>query len=119
MHLPLRAIEAGRGCAVNRHALTTLRIRSVHLARADISERGPLADRERLPNTVCEGYAKKSSTVGLAFCFNGLDMPGVATGLLSPVWAMAVRVILIFCNALWGKSALFFNAVMSVGGRQQ
>ncbi len=67
---------------------------------------------------MCEGYAKKSSTVGLAFCFNGLDMPGAATGLIYPVWAMAaraVRVTLVFCNALWGKPSLFFNAVMSVG----
>jgi P-type Cu+ transporter len=62
VQLPIRAIEAGRGFAVNRHARNTLRIRGVNLAREDIIESGPRADLELRPNMVCEGCAEKIST---------------------------------------------------------
>jgi heavy metal translocating P-type ATPase len=64
------------------------------------------------------GYRKMVQNVVLAFCFNGIGIPVAATGLIYPVWAMAAMagsVTTIFFNSLWGKSSLFFNAVMSVG----
>jgi heavy metal translocating P-type ATPase len=67
------------------------------------------------------GYRKMLQNVVLAFCFNGIGIPIAATGLIYPVWAMAAMagsVTLIFCNSLWGKPSLFFNAVMSVGRPQ-
>lgn len=54
----------------------------------------------------------------LAFCFNGIGIPLAATGLVYPVWAMvamAVSVTAIFFNSLWGRPALFINAILSVG----
>lgn len=56
--------------------------------------------------------------VARAFAFNGLGVPLAATGLLYPVWAMAamaVSVTAIFANSLWGRPALLFDAVRSVG----
>jgi heavy metal translocating P-type ATPase len=67
------------------------------------------------------GYRTMLQNVVLAFCFNGIGIPIAATGLIYPVWAMAAMagsVTLIFCNSLWGKPSLFFNAVMSVGRPQ-
>lgn len=46
--------------------------------------------------------------VGLAFLFNGVDIPLAATGVLYPVWAvvaMAASVTTIFVNTLWGGPA--------------
>ena len=63
-------------------------------------------------------YRKMLQNVILAFCFNGIGIPVAATGLLYPVWAMAAMaasVTMIFFNSLWGKPALFFGAIMSVG----
>ena len=56
--------------------------------------------------------------VTLAFLFNGIGIPVVATGLVNPVWAMAamaVSVTAIFLNSLWGRPRLFFDAILSVG----
>jgi heavy metal translocating P-type ATPase len=64
------------------------------------------------------GYRKMLQNVILAFCFNGIGIPAAATGLIYPVWAMAAMaasVTAIFFNSLWGRPALFFDAVMSVG----
>jgi heavy metal translocating P-type ATPase len=63
-------------------------------------------------------YRKTKQNVVLAFLFNGLGLPAAATGLVYPVWAMAAMaasVTSIFVNALWGRPALFFDAVLSVG----
>ena len=63
-------------------------------------------------------YRKTRQNVALAFTFNGLGIPLAATGLLYPVWAMAamaVSVTAIFANSLWGRPALLFEAVRSVG----
>lgn len=63
-------------------------------------------------------YAKMLQNVTLAFMFNGIGIPIVATGLVYPVWAMvamAVSVTAIFFNSLWGQPRLFFDAIMSVG----
>lgn len=63
-------------------------------------------------------YRKTRQNVALAFAFNGLGIPLAATGLLYPVWAMAamaVSVTAIFANSLWGRPALLFDAVRSVG----
>jgi heavy metal translocating P-type ATPase len=65
-------------------------------------------------------YRKTRQNVALAFIFNGLGIPLAATGLLYPVWAMAamaVSVTAIFANSLWGRPALLFDAVRSVGRR--
>ncbi len=65
-------------------------------------------------------YRKTRQNVALAFTFNGIGIPLAATGLLSPVWAMAamaVSVTAIFANSLWGRPALLFDAVRSVGRR--
>lgn len=65
-------------------------------------------------------YRKMLQNVSLAFLFNGLGVPLAATGLVNPVWAMAAMatsVTLIFFNSLWGRPALFFDAIMSVGRR--
>ncbi|MGH9130763.1 MAG: heavy metal translocating P-type ATPase [Acidimicrobiales bacterium] len=65
-------------------------------------------------------YRKTRQNVALAFAFNGLGIPAAATGLLDPVWAMAamaVSVTVIFANSLWGRPALLFEAVRSVGHR--
>ncbi len=66
-------------------------------------------------------YRKTRQNVALAFAFNGLGIPIAATGLLYPVWAMAamaVSVTAIFANSLWGRPALLFDAVRSVGRHQ-
>ncbi len=67
-------------------------------------------------------YRKTRQNVALAFIFNGLGIPLAATGLLYPVWAMAamaVSVTAIFANSLWGRPALLFDAVRSVGRRPE
>ncbi|MHB1884939.1 MAG: heavy metal translocating P-type ATPase [Acidimicrobiales bacterium] len=67
-------------------------------------------------------YRKTRQNVALAFAFNGLGIPLAATGLLYPVWAMAamaVSVTAIFANSLWGRPALLFDAVLSVGHHQE
>jgi len=69
-------------------------------------------------------YRTTRQNVVLAFLFNGIGIPAAATGLLQPVWAMvamAASVTTIFLNSLWGRPALFVDAVRSVGrpdGRQ-
>lgn len=63
-------------------------------------------------------YSKTRQNVALAFIFNGVGIPIAATGLLYPVWAMAamaLSVTSIFTNSLWGRPALLFQAVLSVG----
>jgi P-type E1-E2 ATPase len=63
-------------------------------------------------------YRKVKQNVALAFLFNGIGIPAAATGLVYPVWAMvamAVSVSSIFINSLWGRPALFFDAILSVG----
>ncbi|HEX2273700.1 MAG TPA: cation-translocating P-type ATPase [Acidimicrobiales bacterium] len=63
-------------------------------------------------------YRKTCQNVTLAFLFNGVGIPLAATGLVYPVWAMvamALSVTSIFVNSLWGRPALFFEAVLSVG----
>lgn len=67
-------------------------------------------------------YRKTRQNVALAFAFNGIGIPIAATGLLYPVWAMAamaVSVTAIFANSLWGRPALLFDAVRSVGRRHE
>jgi P-type E1-E2 ATPase len=62
-------------------------------------------------------YRKTRQNVTLAFLFNGVGIPLAATGLVYPVWAMvamALSVTSIFVNSLWGRPALFFDAVLSV-----
>ena len=64
------------------------------------------------------GYRTMRQNVALAFLFNGIGIPLAATGLVYPVWAMvamAASVTTIFLNSLWGRGALFFEAVQSVG----
>jgi heavy metal translocating P-type ATPase len=69
-------------------------------------------------------YRTTRQNVVLAFLFNGIGIPAAATGLLQPVWAMvamAASVTTIFLNSLWGRPALFVDAVRSAGrpgGRQ-
>jgi len=63
-------------------------------------------------------YRKVKQNVALAFLFNGIGIPAAATGLVYPIWAMvamAVSVSSIFINSLWGRPALFFDAILSVG----
>jgi heavy metal translocating P-type ATPase len=63
-------------------------------------------------------YRRMVQNVLLAFAFNGVGIPVAATGLIDPIWAMlamAVSVTAIFINSLWGRPALFFEAVLSVG----
>jgi len=63
-------------------------------------------------------YGKMVQNVTLAFLFNGIGIPLAATGLIHPIWAMvamAVSVTAIFCNSLWGRPRLFFDAIRSVG----
>lgn len=64
------------------------------------------------------GYRKMVQNVSLAFLFNGIGIPLAATGLIYPVWAMAAMatsVTAIFLNSLWGRGALFFDTIRSVG----
>ena len=47
-----------------------------------------------------------------------IGIPVAATGLVDPIWAMlamAVSVTAIFINSLWGRPALFVDAVLRVG----
>jgi len=63
-------------------------------------------------------YRKMVQNVWLAFAFNGIGIPVAATGLVDPIWAMlamAVSVTAIFINSLWGRPALFVDAILSVG----
>jgi heavy metal translocating P-type ATPase len=65
-----------------------------------------------------DSYRKMVQNVCLAFLFNGIGVPLAATGLIYPVWAMAAMaasVTTIFFNSLWGRPAMFFDAIMSVG----
>ncbi len=65
-----------------------------------------------------QSYRKMVQNVVLAFFFNGIGLPVAATGLLSPVWAMAamaVSVTAIFLNSLRGRLGLFVGTVLSVG----
>ena len=65
-----------------------------------------------------QGYRKMLQNVSLAFLFNGIGVPGAASGLLYPVWAMiamATSVTTIFTNSLWGRPRLFIDAILSVG----
>lgn len=74
-----------------------------------------IADAHRISR---RAYRKMLQNVVLAFCFNGIGIPVAATGLIYPVWAMAAMaasVTTIFFNSLWGRPALFFDAIMSVG----
>jgi Cu+-exporting ATPase len=67
-------------------------------------------------------YRKTRQNVALAFTFNGIGIPIAATGLVYPVWAMAamaVSVTAIFANSLWGHPGLLFQAVLSVGRREE
>ena len=66
-------------------------------------------------------YRKVKQNVALAFLFNGVGIPAAATGLVYPVWAMvamAASVSSIFVNSLWGRPALFFDAILSVAVNQ-
>jgi P-type E1-E2 ATPase len=63
-------------------------------------------------------YRKMVQNVCLAILFNGIGVPLAATGLVYPIWAMAAMatsVTAIFFNSLWGRPAMFFDAIMSVG----
>lgn len=64
------------------------------------------------------GYRKMRQNVALAFLFNGIGIALATTGLIPPVWAMvamAASVTSIFVNSLWGRGALFTEAIRSVG----
>ncbi|HYE90421.1 MAG TPA: cation-translocating P-type ATPase [Terriglobales bacterium] len=81
-----------------------------------------LGTRLRLLQTAREisrrSYRKMVQNIGLAFIFNGVGIPVAATGLVDPIWAMlamALSVTAIFINSLWGRPALFIDAVLSVG----
>jgi P-type Cu+ transporter len=66
-------------------------------------------------------YRKMVQNILLAFAFNGIGIPVAATGLVDPIWAMlamAVSVTAIFINSLWGRPALFIDAVLSVGRQE-
>jgi heavy metal translocating P-type ATPase len=63
-------------------------------------------------------YRTMVQNIVLAFAFNGVGILIAATGLVDPIWAMlamAVSVTAIFINSLWGRPALFVDAVLSVG----
>jgi Cu+-exporting ATPase len=101
------AMGSGTDVAIESADIIILgnRLESILVAR-DISKRG---------------YNKMLQNIILAFCFNGIGIPIAATGLVYPVWAMAAMagsVTAIFFNSLWGKPAIFFDAVMSVGRAQ-
>jgi Cu+-exporting ATPase len=101
------AMGSGTDIAIESADIIILgnRLESILVAR-DISKRG---------------YNKMLQNIILAFCFNGIGIPIAATGLVYPVWAMAAMagsVTAIFFNSLWGKPAIFFDAVMSVGRAQ-
>jgi P-type Cu+ transporter len=76
-----------------------------------------LADAREISS---RSYRKMLQNVMLAFLFNGVGVPLAATGLIYPVWAMAAMaasVTTIFFNSLWGRPAMFFDAIISVGRR--
>jgi len=63
-------------------------------------------------------YRKMMQNVCLAIMFNGIGVPLAATGLVYPIWAMAVMAVsvtAIFFNSLRGRPRLFFDAILSVG----
>jgi heavy metal translocating P-type ATPase len=67
-------------------------------------------------------YRKTEQNVTLAFLFNGIGIPAAATGLLYPVWAMAamaLSVTSLFANSLSARPSLLFDALRSVGHRQE
>ena len=73
-------------------------------------------------NISARSYRKTEQNVALAFLFNGLGIPAAATGLLSPVWAMAamaLSVTSLFANSLSARPALLFEALRSVGHRPE
>jgi Cu+-exporting ATPase len=47
--------------------------------------------------------------------FNGGGIPLAATGLIQPIWGMAVSVTATFFNSLWGNPRLLFDAICNVG----
>lgn len=63
-------------------------------------------------------YRVMLQNVSMAVLVNGIGMPLAATGLVSPVVAMAamaLSVTAIFVNSLWGRPRLFVDAVTTVG----
>jgi P-type E1-E2 ATPase len=67
-------------------------------------------------------YRKTEQNVTLAFLFNGIGIPAAATGLLYPVWAMAamaLSVTSLFANSLSARPSLLFDALRSVGHREE
>lgn len=66
-------------------------------------------------------YRRTQQNVVLAFVFNGVGIPLAATGLLYPIWAMAVMVIsvtAVFLNTLRGNWSGVFSTIGTLGRRK-
>jgi Cu+-exporting ATPase len=66
-------------------------------------------------------YRRTQQNVVLAFLFNGIGVPAAATGLVSPIWAMAVMfvsVTAVFANSMRGKWSMMFSTLRDIVKRQ-
>jgi Cu+-exporting ATPase len=66
-------------------------------------------------------YRRTQHNVVLAFLFNGIGVPAAATGLVSPIWAMAVMIMsvtAVFANSMNGKWSTMFVTLRDIIKRQ-
>jgi len=66
-------------------------------------------------------YRRTQQNVVLAFVFNAVGVPLAATGLLYPIWAMAVMIVsvtAVLANSMRGKWSLIFPTIRDVVKRQ-
>jgi Cu+-exporting ATPase len=67
------------------------------------------------------GYQRTVQNVTLAFLFNGIGVPLAATGLVEPIWAMAVMIVsvtAVFANSMRGKWSMMFSTLRDIIKRQ-
>ncbi|GAA4888910.1 cation-translocating P-type ATPase [Pseudonocardia sp. C8] len=67
------------------------------------------------------GYRRTVQNVTLAFLFNGIGVPLAATGLVEPIWAMAVMIVsvtAVFANSMRGKWSMMFSTLRDIITRQ-
>jgi Cu+-exporting ATPase len=66
-------------------------------------------------------YRRTQQNVVLAFLLNGIGVPLAATGLVYPIWAMAVMftsVTAVFANSMRGRWKMMFSTLLDIVKRQ-
>ncbi len=66
-------------------------------------------------------YRRTQHNIALAFLFNGIGVPIATTGLVTPIWAMAVMFIsvtAVFANSMQGKWSMMISTLRDVVTRR-